>query len=393
MRTPALILGLAAVAAPVTAVGQPATSVRDSAGVEIVENRGRLAELPTFRLAPEPTLRIGVVEGDERYMLSRLNWALVLSDGRLVVLNGGGLDVRFYDAAGRFLHAVGGPGEGPGEFRRFARAFGGPGDAVFVYDGDLNRVTRISPDGAVVDVVKMDIAGMPLSYMSGVFADGSMLLGGIGVRRTDDGFSSSTVHLRYGRDGRLLDSLDSYEAGRHVRTEGRFMDEPLFQANPVDAVLSHSYVAAGGTEYRFQEHAADGSLIRSVRWAGPALSVTEEDLTRYWEERGATLSGGTLRRVRQRQETAGVAEKFPALSWIQAGAAGRIWVRMYRRPGVDHGEWLIFDRDGVLRGRAEFPDRYSPVGFQEESVVGILRDELGVEYLTRHELVPARPDP
>jgi hypothetical protein len=101
-----------------------AQTVRDSAGIRIVENRQPSAGPEGGRrLAPAPALVIGTRTG-EMYELSGVAGAARLSGGTIVVADGGSRQLRFFDSTGAFIRAVGGPGDGPGEFRElltFAR--------------------------------------------------------------------------------------------------------------------------------------------------------------------------------------------------------------------------------------------------------------------------------
>lgn len=69
----------------------PEAEVRDSAGVRIVENpRPPSGSRLDWRVGPEPAVTIGKVEGAEPYLLSQVWDALVLADGRIIVVNGTG---------------------------------------------------------------------------------------------------------------------------------------------------------------------------------------------------------------------------------------------------------------------------------------------------------------
>ncbi|MDE2754796.1 MAG: hypothetical protein OXI83_19675, partial [Gemmatimonadota bacterium] len=71
----------------------------------------------------------------------------VLPDGRLVVPNAGGYDIRVFTEGGEFLDGLGGRGEGPGEFMYLSAAWP-RGDTIEAFDGDLRRITRFLPDGS-----------------------------------------------------------------------------------------------------------------------------------------------------------------------------------------------------------------------------------------------------
>jgi hypothetical protein len=93
-----------------------------------------------WTLSAEPTLEIGVVEGDERYQLHGVTDAARLADGRIALAHGGTAEVRVFDGEGRFVLAAGGPGDGPGEWRQVAAVDALPGDTLVVVDPILDRV-------------------------------------------------------------------------------------------------------------------------------------------------------------------------------------------------------------------------------------------------------------
>ena len=94
---------------------ESAITRRDSAGMFIVENN--LASLRAeCRVDSLPSLSIGVAEGAPEYELHRVFGATQLSDGRIVLVNQGTQEIRFYDARGQFLSRAGRAGRGPGEF-------------------------------------------------------------------------------------------------------------------------------------------------------------------------------------------------------------------------------------------------------------------------------------
>ena len=72
--------------------GDHTAIVRDSAGVRITElpGPGLTSSLPEWRIGSEPSLEIGVREGDEAFQFSGIVGVLTLSDGRIVVLEGRG---------------------------------------------------------------------------------------------------------------------------------------------------------------------------------------------------------------------------------------------------------------------------------------------------------------
>jgi hypothetical protein len=128
----------------------PASTVRDSSGVTIVENAGLTeSHQVSWAIGSEPVVSIGTLEGDERYQLFRVVDALVLNDGRIAVANRGTSEIRTYDPEGRYLDSWGVAGEGPGEFTGLARIARWPGDSLLAWDFQLRRATVFDPEGAV----------------------------------------------------------------------------------------------------------------------------------------------------------------------------------------------------------------------------------------------------
>ena len=99
--------------------GEPASpnQIEDSAGVVIVENAHPPSDSRLgWQVSPEPSLSIGTAEGTGDFQLHRVDDALKLNDGRIVVANGGSHELLVFDEAGNYLTAWGQRGEGPGDF-------------------------------------------------------------------------------------------------------------------------------------------------------------------------------------------------------------------------------------------------------------------------------------
>ena len=113
-----------------TRARSPQYGVRDSAGIRIAENP---RPAPDSRLGwtvgAQPLVSIGNVEGESAYQLHRVADATRLADGRIVVANGGSLELLVFDAEGIHLDSWGGKGEGPGEFEGLNRVRSWAGDS------------------------------------------------------------------------------------------------------------------------------------------------------------------------------------------------------------------------------------------------------------------------
>ena len=142
--------------------------VRDSAGITIVESGATPAGEHGWVVSHSPLVRIGTVTGAEEYQFFRASDGAILTDGTIVVVNGGTHELRFYDAAGRFRHAAGGQGDGPGEMRSPSRVFRLPGDSLMVVE--LRRLSWFGPDGVFLRSMPLTVIRPAVGFTDGSFA-------------------------------------------------------------------------------------------------------------------------------------------------------------------------------------------------------------------------------
>jgi hypothetical protein len=127
-------------------------SVWDSAGVRVVESPGSVLEtaLP-WLVDAVPNLELGhTVEGDVASQFHRIRGIVGLSDGGLVVLDGGSSELRWFDAYGEHVRTTGRPGQGPGEFNNpmLVRQF--QSDSLLIFDLLRRSLTWVATDGSGV---------------------------------------------------------------------------------------------------------------------------------------------------------------------------------------------------------------------------------------------------
>ena len=152
----ALVLTVSLGCSPRDAPG-PTTSVRDSAGVTISENSGaEWTEATAWRLSAEPTLTIGAFDGAEEYLLFQANGARRLSNGDILIANGGTYELRFYDPSGTHVRSVGREGDGPGDFRSMGGVWRLGSDSIAVWDSGNRRLTVFDIDGELGRSFRLD---------------------------------------------------------------------------------------------------------------------------------------------------------------------------------------------------------------------------------------------
>ena len=127
-------------------VEHPISTVRDSAGIRIVENAPPAVSNEVWSVDTVPVLRIGQVNGMPEHQLYRVGPLARLSDGTVVVALVS--ELRFYAADGTWMQTVGRQGGGPGEYEEIGMLRRLRGDSLLVWDGGQRRVTVLGPDGS-----------------------------------------------------------------------------------------------------------------------------------------------------------------------------------------------------------------------------------------------------
>jgi hypothetical protein len=389
--------------------GDEPVTVHDSAGLWIAEND--LSRLDaTCHVAPEPEITIGTAEGDEETILYRVFGATRLSDGRIVLVNQGTQEVRWYDADGAFLMAAGRAGEGPGEFRNAFQIWPMPGDTVWVGDFRPWRFQVFGPDGQWVrtqtlrpEYVNADVYG--------VLDDGTVLIArrDFPIQDQPVGRFSPLVRtvVAHDLDGELLDTIGSWEDGRW----GRLSDDP-------GAVGLYPHFDAfaeidGGGSRVLTGHESEPELVifemgREVRRVGAvrwkptavrtvttaAIEAERQNVLERYETRDLDPAMRALLIDPLVADDRPVAEELPAFRSALLGRDGRMWVRQFQSP-LEEGPapWVVFGPEGRFACTAVVPHELDVTEFGEDYLLAEVRDDLGVERIVLHRIgAPATPE-
>lgn len=127
---------------------------------EVGNGRGGTEDHGKWEIAHSPRLIVGgVAEGPGPLLFHDIRSATLLGDGRLAVADGGSQELRFFGQSGEFETAVGGVGDGPGEFRGLSWIDQCGTDSIYAYDfvharisvydevGELARTFSVQPRG------------------------------------------------------------------------------------------------------------------------------------------------------------------------------------------------------------------------------------------------------
>lgn len=340
-------------------------------------------------------LSVGVLGGDLHQEFDRVVRPFVLPDGRLVVPNAGSHDIRVFNEGGEFLEALGGRGEGPGEFMYLSAAWP-RGDTIEAFDRELRRITRFLPDGAteVVPIAGGEYPdlGLGAGSVGPGWALGGVIAAGYGER------DRIAVH-QFGRDGGHLGELVS--VGGIVRYSAGNLGggpEPLSPRSVVVADGTHLYY--GDTlEPVIRRTSAPGIVDGEIAWEPTESPPVHNALERVIDQAVSEAPADDASATRARHEAAPVPDELSVFWDFLVDPEGFLWIQPYEPlahafalggryvGGADNGgTWPVLTTEGQRAGSIEVPDGLELTQVTPDAVVGIRRDELGVESVHVHRI-------
>lgn len=383
------------------------SALRDSADVRIVENpEPRWEESQEWRVAEEPALQVGTIDGEEAYQFVRVAGATRLSDGRIVVADGGSARIRFYDADGGHVADAGGSGGGPGEFRDLSGIRRIPGDSVAAWDAAARRLSVFGPDGEFVRSVTQERVEGLVGLLVGIFDDGSFVASprlrqGLNPRPVPSGapetYRDTVVYLRFSRTGSFTDTplTAPGEERTSQRRDGRLRSRPVLFGQDYHAAVGGNRFYGGDSEtFEVRVYDPEGALRRIACWAGRARPVSDEhregELRRRRDRRRGEL--GQIGRVDRDVPEPDPVEyvhrnTFPAFDRLLPDGRGNLWVRHPVAPGEEARRWSVLGPEGRWLGDVRTPAGLEVLEIGVDYVLGLWKDELGVQYIGVHSLL------
>ncbi len=373
-------------------------TVRDSAGLRIVETDP--AGLPIWSAEPDPFLAIGSLDGTDD-ALYRVTGVDRLSDGSWVTASRGLSEIRLFDGDGAFLRAIGGPGEGPGEFTGLANVFVLPGDSILAWDLSRRRATVFGPDHQIARefTPAAPEGGSPASPVA-VLDEGTLLLDGGSVFGDDEEGPTDGDLIR--PETRTLLADMTGEPGPELgRMRGAEMwmvaneqfvsvrSVPFAKTSRVDGGVGRAFT---GITDRAELHVwnLDGEEIERWRVDVEPPVVGDEDWTRARDAELASIEDPEQRRLTADFYDEVVRpERHPAWTDLVVSTEGRAWLQRFTAPGFDDpARWWVFDESGAIERVVRLPAGLDVMWIRGDTVAGIERDELDVEYLRVYQVVP-----
>ncbi|MCY3699380.1 MAG: hypothetical protein OXH46_07055 [Gemmatimonadetes bacterium] len=407
--------------------GVPVPGVKESrAGFSGVAAFGHAEqERSSFRVSEPPRLQIGSVDGGESSFF-RIADVTRLQDGRLLVANAGSGELKFFGPRGEFLRSLGRRGEGPGEFRNLKNVVELESGGIAVFDVGLGRVTVFSGGGDLeraYDVTrKLGEIGIRI-HMFGFLPNGNL----VGLREVD----GEGTEVVYGTSERRLIFKSPVVQPVLIDTAGRAI--PFGRPMPGDEVVSQvesgmvggriGVRGVGQVPFPFLKSAmvaVRGDLIavgqtsralpiflynsrgRTIAGFGRAPVRIEDGRTQEaWVDEwlADTAAPGERREWRQLYEafisSASAPATMPAFRSLLVQAGEKIWAEVHDPAVADDApsRWDIFAPTGRLSDVwvGVLPPRFRPHEIGSDYVLGVWKDELGIEYVRVYDLIEVPP--
>jgi hypothetical protein len=326
--------------------GVPVAERTDSAGVQVVMNRGPDRPL-LLEFTPRLTLG-GKDSGPEAFFRVTRGTVDVDGSGRVYVLDFEANTIAVFDSTGQFVRTLGGTGGGPGELQ-FPNGIRAKDDGtVAVYDFAKDGLIRWGPDGSVLPTLRVK-ATSPLREVA--FTGDGLAYSWTSYAR-EDTVERSMLQVERGDS---VTSLATIERPRPELLEFRGCGirmalPPLFSPDIVWTTNGRRIAWASGTQYEVAVLDSGGRRML-VRRDLPPRDATPELAQR---EVGDSLRvrGGTLRCAIAPDavvEARGFAPVIPSIRSVSIARDGSLWVQR-TTPRNDPPLIDVFSADGEYRG-------------------------------------------
>jgi hypothetical protein len=366
---------------------------RDSAGTTIIETPIAQRRAAPITIVEGPSVSIGQIEGDARYLLSRVVGALQLPDGNIVIANGGTNELRFFDPTGKWLKSEGRTGAGPGEYE-YLRALGkcrAPGFAAFDLHWQLNSYDAA---GTFIEKSALRAPNGISPYNLACDEHGHLLILGWGhpAKGIPIGFYSARDRLVLASsDGTIRSDFGQRLVSERIGNEHGSRPHPAGRATLF--ALANDLVYVGSGE-RFELELYDlGAKLRTlVRGPAIPLSTTDSVKAAYLQSTLARVSPDRQPALRNEIANMQWPETLPAYTKMIVDPNGIAWVRAFQLDPSASETWSLLDPERGYIGDLSLRAGQSLLEAGRDYLLVLNRDSLDVESVRRLRLNrPAQP--
>ena len=351
-----------------------------------------------FAPSEDPVWIVGTVDGPDAEMFFRISGGKRLDDGSVVVGVEGTWEIRKFGADGTHLWTAGKRGAGPGEFARLTLLPACSNDRILVYDRDLVRITELSQQGERLSTWQVAHLGSPPHERVTCAPDGRIIYFPWGSFPAEPGILRWQVPVVWTGKGAPANVLRENVPGpERILDDDGYWDRPWSKRLVLGGSREGVWIGTSD-DYILELVAWDGSVIRTLEWAGDDLTATQEDIDQLRDEFLQDEEDEEAANRFLRESWPGYEEvlpsRLPAYSRLMVLDDGSLWVGrweglewgMGRLPGHPGRRWDVFDPSGDWIRQVTIPNNMSLLDAGEDWALVVVRDELNVQRLAVYEL-------
>ncbi|MBC8089782.1 MAG: hypothetical protein H7Z40_21170 [Phycisphaerae bacterium] len=370
-------------------------SIRDSAGVQIVENAAPSDTNARWSIDSAPLVTLGSPSSgrdDVEYQFHTVQGAARMRSGEILVADWGSTTVRVFDSLGVFQRTLVKKGGGPGELFTVSELYHTRGDSVYVYNGEGANMVVFGPDLKLARTVPRvqflpDSLRKPYSSpgVHGIFDDGTVL----GSAKIAHGLDSKTMKIGDGYqnvadstywvraragDTQLADY--GWLVGRRIAgarlSRGSFRGYSNDLPQGLSATRGVALYHVDGQRYEVREFGSDGKLRWVIRMPMTSMPFTKSSWPGF--------PGDSIKRA----PTPAI---YPLIDELNIDFSGNIWLASRHPANTPRARiWHVFDSTGALQHRVLDWSGMHVKEIGDDYLLGTARDRDGVESVVQHRL-------
>lgn len=367
-------------------------SARDSAGVTVITSSAAAALAPLPWVTEETAaLRIGGLAATDAEVFGAVRGVHGFADGAVAVIDGEAAEVRLFRPTGVHEGTIGRRGRGPGEFESPWLVVSPPGDRLLVYDGPTRRFTEIGGDGTILaETTVWDFRGSGSRPPVGAAGDWMLINRRVLSMPTGVGLHREPVSLlwehRHSGELREIRTVEIESSWVSEIPGSLAVREVPFVPRPVGAAHGNRALVTLGDAYRIAQYDLEGRLREVFQLDLPRTAVSDSDLETYLRWVAVRFGGPPLEESRTHYGDVPLPDSLPAFTSLLVDPDGCIFAQTYRIDGRDPADWVVFDATGRAQGTLTTPGNLEVHQIGRDFILGLSREEFGVESVVRHGL-------
>jgi len=343
----------------------------------------------------EPLVQIGWVADQPDTDFFDVVAAVLLPDGSIAIADRGLAKITLVGADGSVRFAVGGSGEGPGEFGGLAQVLVDDRGHIHAFDARHQRLTEWTDAGVLVGTSGLlrAAAGRRLGAV-GRFESGAWYVREAPrvVGTQVGGMAQDTVGFFRLHDGgtvgeRVVDVPGTVST--HAMVGGQsVVRHIMFSPRALDTRFDDCLLVMTSDAPTIRVIDSGGGSTSEISLPSPARRTTEAD-RRSWID-GVIQANEVPPEAAPMIEAMGqelvMAERWPIANRIIADEAGYVWLERFQAPEGPSGNWVVVDGAGEVVAELTLPDGLRLLAVEGDRIIGVWSDALDRQQVRVHAL-------